>query len=133
MGTITGSSVAEIDARIERVWEVVQDVLTAPAWQRGLKDMREVERDAEGHVTLAESSSDAKVRTIKSTVRFAYDGPTRMDWRQEKGELKSLRRTQTGAPRSARVVQTPPSAPEAERAARTQRLMAALNRAESGE
>ena len=89
MGTITGSSVAEIDARIERVWKVVQDVLTAP--QRGLKDMREVERDAEGHVTLAESSSDAKVRTIKSTVRFVYDGPTRMDWRQEKGELKSLR------------------------------------------
>ena len=89
MGTITGSSVAEIDARIERVWEVVQDVLTAPAWQRGLKDMREVERDAEGHVTLAESSSDAaKVRTIKSTVRFAYDGPTRSDPAPGKGRAQ---------------------------------------------
>jgi carbon monoxide dehydrogenase subunit G len=90
MGTITGSSAAEIEAPIERVWAVVEDVLTAPEWQGGLKAMQEVERDAEGHVTLVESSSDAKVRTIKSTVRFAYDGPTRLDWRQEKGELKSV-------------------------------------------
>jgi carbon monoxide dehydrogenase subunit G len=90
MGTITGSSAAEIDAPIERVWEVVEDVLSAPDWQGGLKDMEEVERDAAGHVTLAESSSDAKVRTIKSIVRFTYDGPTRLDWRQEKGELKSV-------------------------------------------
>ena len=90
MGTITGSSAAEIEAPIEQVWEVVEDVLTAPKWQGGLKDMQELERDADGHVTLAESSSDAKVRTIKSTVRFAYDGPTRLDWRQEKGELKSV-------------------------------------------
>ena len=90
MGTITGSSAAEIDAPIERVWEVVEDVLSAPDWQGGLKDMEELERDAAGHVTLAESSSDAKVRTIKSMVRFAYDGPTRLSWRQEKGELKSV-------------------------------------------
>ena len=52
--------------------------------------MEELERDAEGHVTLAETSSDAKVRTLKSTVRFAYDGPNRLDWRQEKGEMKSV-------------------------------------------
>lgn len=90
MGTITGSSAAEIEAPIEQVWEVVEDVLAAPKWQAGLKDMQELERDADGHVTLAESSSDAKVRTLKSTVRFAYDGPTRLDWRQEKGELKSV-------------------------------------------
>lgn len=90
MGAITGSSAAEIKAPIEQVWEVVEDVLAAPEWEGGLKDMQEVERDADGHVTLAESSSDAKVRTIKSTVRFAYDGPTRLAWRQEKGELKSV-------------------------------------------
>jgi carbon monoxide dehydrogenase subunit G len=90
MGTITGSSTAEIDAPIEGVWDVVEDVLSAPEWQGGLKDMEEIERDAEGRVTLAESSSDAKVRTIKSNVRFSYEAPTRLDWRQEKGELKSV-------------------------------------------
>ena len=90
MATITGSSTAEIEAPIEHVWDVVADVLSAPEWQGGLKDMEEIERDADGRVTLVESASDAKVRTIKSTVRFAYDAPTRLDWRQEKGELKSV-------------------------------------------
>jgi carbon monoxide dehydrogenase subunit G len=90
MATITGSSTAEIEAPIEQVWDVVADVLSAPEWQDGLKDIEEIERDADGRVTLVESASDAKVRTIKSTVRFAYDAPTRLDWRQEKGELKSV-------------------------------------------
>ena len=90
MGTITGSSVAEIDAPLDEVWAIVEDVLSAPDWQDGLKDMVEVERDAEGHVVLAESHSDAKVRTIKSLVRFTYEGPTHLRWRQEKGELKSV-------------------------------------------
>ena len=90
MGTITGSSTAEIEAPIEQVWKVVEDVLSAPDWQGGLKDMQEIERDAQGHVTLARSSSDAKVRTIKSTIRFTYDAPTRLDWRQENGELKAV-------------------------------------------
>jgi hypothetical protein len=64
--------------------------LHAPDWQGGLKAMQEVERDDDGHVTLAESHSDAKVRTIKSTVRFTYDAPSRLRWRQEQGELKSV-------------------------------------------
>lgn len=90
MGKITGSSSEEIDAPLDQVWAVVEDVLSAPEWQGGLKDMEELERDDAGHVTLVESSNDAKVRTIKSTVRFAYDGPTRLSWTQEKGELKSV-------------------------------------------
>jgi carbon monoxide dehydrogenase subunit G len=90
MGTINGSSEAEIEAPIDEVWKIVADVLIAPEWQGGLKDIVEIERDDAGHVTLVESSSDAKVRTIKSTVRFSYDGPTRLSWSQEKGELKSV-------------------------------------------
>ena len=90
MGTIKGSSVAEIDAPLDEVWAIVEDVLSAPEWQGGLKDMLELDRDDEGHVTLAESHSDAKVRTIKSNVRFSYEGPTRLSWTQEKGELKSV-------------------------------------------
>src|SRR4051812_35572808 len=90
MGSISGSSSAEIEAPIEEVWAVVEDVVGAPDWQDGLKDVEELERDGEGHVTLVESASDAKVRTIKSTVRFEYDEPTTLRWKQEKGELKSV-------------------------------------------
>src|SRR5205823_5489654 len=80
---------AEIDAPLDEVWELVEDVEKAPDWQGGLKDLEALERDAEGRATLVESASDAKVRTIKSTVRFAYDGPTRLSWPQVKGDVKS--------------------------------------------
>lgn len=90
MANLTGSSTAEIDAPLQRVWELVEDVESAPQWQGGLKSMHGIEHDADGRATLCESESDAKVRTIKSTVRFRYDGPTRLSWTQEKGELKSV-------------------------------------------
>jgi|SRR5271167_2578897 len=90
MASLTGSSTAEIDAPLDQVWGVVEDIETAPEWQGGLKALRPLERDAEGHVVLCESESDAKVRAIKSTVRFKYDGPTLLSWTQEKGELKSV-------------------------------------------
>ncbi len=90
MANLTGSSSAEIDAPLERVWALVEDVEAAPHWQGGLKSIRAIERDGDGRPTLCESESDARVRTIKSTVRFAYGGPTELRWRQEKGEMKSV-------------------------------------------
>ena len=90
MGTITGSSTSEIDAPIDQVWALVEDVEKAPEWQGGLKALRALERDEHGRATLCESESDAKVRTVRSTVRFSYDEPTRLTWRQETGELKSV-------------------------------------------
>ena len=74
MGNLKGSSTAEIDAPLERVWELVEDVEKAPEWQGGLKQVVALERDDEGRAVLCESHSDGKVRTIKSNVRFVYDG-----------------------------------------------------------
>ncbi len=90
MPTLTGSSTAEISAPLDEVWNLVEDVERAPEWQGGLKGMHALEHDKDGRATLCEAESDAKVRTLKSTVRFEYDGPTRLRWTQEKGELKSV-------------------------------------------
>jgi ribosome-associated toxin RatA of RatAB toxin-antitoxin module len=90
MPNLIGSSTAEIDAPLDRVWALVEDVEIAPEWQGGLKALRAVERDDAGRAIVCESESDAKVRTIKSTVRFTYDGPTKLTWKQEKGEMKSV-------------------------------------------
>jgi carbon monoxide dehydrogenase subunit G len=90
MGTVSGSSTAEIQAPLDEVWALVEDVERAPEWQGGLKELRALERDDEGRPTLCESETDGKVRTIKSTVRFSYDRPSRLTWTQEKGELKSV-------------------------------------------
>jgi ribosome-associated toxin RatA of RatAB toxin-antitoxin module len=90
MASITGSSTAEIHAPIDQVWALVEDVESAPDWQGGLKAMHPLEHDDRGRAIRCEAETDAKVRTVKSTVRFAYDGPSTLSWTQEKGELKSV-------------------------------------------
>ena len=90
MANLTGSSTAEIEAPLERVWSLVADVERAPEWQGGLKALSVLERDGDGRAVLCESQTDAKVRTVKSIVRFSYEDPDRLTWRQEKGELKSV-------------------------------------------
>ena len=90
MAPITGSSTADIDAPLDQVWALVEDVARAPEWQGGLKDIEPLERDGDGRATLVESETDAKVRSVKSVVRFVYEPPTRLSWTQERGELKSV-------------------------------------------
>ena len=90
MAHMGGSASAEIDAPLEEVWTVVEDVLSAPDWQGGLVDMRALETDDEGRPTLVETENDIKVRHVKTQVRFSYDGPTRLSWEQVKGDMKSV-------------------------------------------
>lgn len=90
MAHLGGSASAEIDAPLARVWAVVEEVMTAPEWQGGLDRMTALERDADGRPTLVETENDIKVRRIKAHVRFRYEGPTRLSWTQEKGDMKSV-------------------------------------------
>lgn len=90
MANLGGSASADIDAPIERVWQVIEDVATAPDWQGGLDRLTVLEQDDAGRPTLVESENDIKVRTIKAHVSFGYDGPQRLSWTQVKGDLKSV-------------------------------------------
>jgi carbon monoxide dehydrogenase subunit G len=90
MGHLGGTASVEIDAALDEVWAVVQDVATAPDWQGGLDKLTALERDADGRPTLVETENDIKVRRIKAKVRFRYDGPTLLTWTQEKGDMKSV-------------------------------------------
>jgi carbon monoxide dehydrogenase subunit G len=90
MPNLTGSSTAEIDAPLDKVWALVEDVEVAPEWQGGVNAIRGVERDDAGRAVVCETESDAKVRTLKSTVRFTYDGPTKLSWKQLQGDPKAV-------------------------------------------
>lgn len=90
MAMLSGSAHVEIDAPLEQVWAIVEDVLDAPNWQGGLDAMSALEHDGDGRPTLVETENDLRVRRVKTRVRFAYDGPTRLSWSQEKGDLKSV-------------------------------------------
>ncbi len=90
VGIVEGSSTAEIDAPLERVWALVADVERAPRWQGGLRSVIGRERDPEDRVLLADTETDAKLRTLRSQVRFAYAPPTRLEWIQIHGDIKSV-------------------------------------------
>ena len=91
MAHLGGTASIEIDAPLAEVWGLVEDVLRAPEWQNGVLSMDALETDDEGRATLVEVENDAKVRTIRSEVRFDYsEAPARLSWSQERGDLKRL-------------------------------------------
>lgn len=87
MPVIEGSSSSEIGASIEVCWRVVEDVPSAPEWQGGLVSMKVIEHDDEGRALECVSVSDAKLRRVRTHVRFTYEPPTRLSWTMLEGDL----------------------------------------------
>jgi ribosome-associated toxin RatA of RatAB toxin-antitoxin module len=90
MGKITGSASTEIEAPIAAVYEAAADVEASPRWQPEIKVAECIERDRDGNQALVHMETDAKVRRIGSDIRFSYEGPKRISWVQEDGDLKSV-------------------------------------------
>jgi ribosome-associated toxin RatA of RatAB toxin-antitoxin module len=90
MGEISGERSVEIAAPIATCFAIAADIERAPEWQESLKDVEVVERDADKRAAVVETASDARVKTVRSKLRFSYEEPHTIDWVQEKGELKSL-------------------------------------------
>jgi uncharacterized membrane protein len=90
MANISGERTVEIDAPIERCFQIAADIDNAPEWQGSLKDVEVLERHPNKRAALVETESDAKVKTVKTLLRFSYEEPTGIRWVQEKGDTKSL-------------------------------------------
>lgn len=90
MGTLRGERTVEIDAPIQRVFEVAADLERAPEWQHSLTALEVHERDGDRRATTVDTESDAKVRTIHSRLRYVYEPPTRITWDQERGDVKAV-------------------------------------------
>jgi carbon monoxide dehydrogenase subunit G len=90
MGAMSGSASAEIDAPVEAVWAIVQDIEAAPEWQRGLDAMEVLERDEQGRAVRCETTTDTKLKVFTARVRFTYASPRELHWTQERGDLRSM-------------------------------------------
>ena len=86
---IQGSASTVIEAPIDEVYAVAADIEGSPKWQPEIKRAEALEHDGDEQ-TLVETETDAKVRTLKSVLRFSYDPPTKIRWSQEDGDLKSV-------------------------------------------
>ena len=88
---ITGDRSVEIDAPIEQCFAIAADIEGSPKWQGSLKDVEVLSKDADGRAEVVNTKNDAKVKTVTTKLRFSYTEPTRIEWVQEKGDVKSLR------------------------------------------
>ena len=90
MADLEGSHTLEIDAPIERVFEIAADVERAPDWQGVMRSAEALERHDDGRPSLVATEIDSTVAKHKLELRFDYDEPKGMTWSRVGGDLKSL-------------------------------------------
>jgi ribosome-associated toxin RatA of RatAB toxin-antitoxin module len=78
MTLLQGTSEGDIDAPIERCWEIVEALDRAPEWQQGMESVSVLERDAQSRASVCEIVVDAKFTKLKLRVTIAYDPPHRL-------------------------------------------------------
>ena len=90
MADLSGSHSLEIDAPVERCFEIAADVERAPEWQGVMKDAKALEFDEDGRPSLVETHLDSSVAKHRINLRFTYDEPHGLRWTRESGDLKAL-------------------------------------------
>jgi uncharacterized protein YndB with AHSA1/START domain len=90
MADLEGASWIDIDAPIERCFEIIADVERAPEWQGAMQKAQALAYDARGRPVLVETHIRAIVANVSLWLRFDYFEPTGMRWTRERGDLKSL-------------------------------------------
>ena len=87
---IAGRASAEIEAPIDAVWPVVQDVEQWATWQGTLGHVDVLQRDAEDRVSRCEVQIDAKIQKIRLELEIAYGPPRSVSWTRDGGDLKHM-------------------------------------------
>lgn len=90
MAKLSSSASTDVDAPIDAVWAIVQDVAQWPEWQDTLGALDILERSPEGQATLCAVEFDAKVTKIKMKLACSYAAPTRMTFERVSGDLSAL-------------------------------------------
>jgi ribosome-associated toxin RatA of RatAB toxin-antitoxin module len=82
MTLLEGSAEGEIEAPIDRCWEVVAEIDRSPEWQQGTESVEVLERDGEGRPSLVEIVVDAKFTKLRLQANVSYDPPRRLGFQQ---------------------------------------------------
>jgi uncharacterized membrane protein len=90
MADLEGSRSIEIEAPLERCFEIAADIERAPEWQGAMRSAQVLDRDGQGRPSLVETEIDASVTTLRVCLRFSYVEPGGIDWHRERGDLKAL-------------------------------------------
>jgi ribosome-associated toxin RatA of RatAB toxin-antitoxin module len=89
------SSSITIDAAPADVMAVISDFAAYPQWAGFIKTAEVLSTGADGRADKARFVVDAGVMKADYTLRYAYDGDTRVSWELEEGTLKENRGSYT--------------------------------------
>jgi ribosome-associated toxin RatA of RatAB toxin-antitoxin module len=103
---------ADIAAPPQACFDALTDFERLPEWQRAVREVRVLERDDEGRGAVVEYVVDARVRSVRYTLRQIYDEPHRLaseylggDFRDFSGEwrFRPVGRSRTHAELDLRI------------------------------
>ena len=90
MAKLSDSASTDIEAPIDAVWPIVEDVASWPEWQATLGSLDILETDGDGRASLCAVAFDAKVTTIKMKLACSYAVAARMTFERTSGDLSHL-------------------------------------------
>jgi ribosome-associated toxin RatA of RatAB toxin-antitoxin module len=90
MGSIKGEASAEIGASIEDVYAIAADAEGATRWQPEIEVAECLERDGDGSQLRVRIETETPIKRLTSILVYTYESPSRISWRQEDGDLKSV-------------------------------------------
>ncbi len=82
---------AEIDASPEDCFAALLDYESFPEWQRAVRSVEVLERDAEGRGRDVAFRIDAKVKQVRYVLRYSYEPPSRVAWSYVEGDVRDVR------------------------------------------
>ncbi len=84
----TGSDVVVISAPIEKCFAVASDFEKYPQWASDVKEVKVLERDAQGRALKVEYRASALGRSTHYTLTYDYsDAPNRLSWSLVEGDI----------------------------------------------
>jgi len=90
--TETASERIRVEAPADRCWDVAVDFESYPEWARDVKEIKILERDAEGRGSRVEYRVAALGKSIRYVLQYEYSGaPESFSWKLVEGDmLRSL-------------------------------------------
>jgi ribosome-associated toxin RatA of RatAB toxin-antitoxin module len=80
----------EIDATPQECFDALTDYERLPEWQGAVKEVIVHERDEQGRGTCVEYLIDAKLKSVRYTLRQAYDEPNRVGSEYVRGDFRDF-------------------------------------------
>jgi uncharacterized membrane protein len=80
----------EIAAPQAECFDAILDFERYPKWFSAVASTRILERDAAGVGRLVEFGIDARIKTIRYVLEYAYRKPTQLTWQSIEGDVESI-------------------------------------------